>query len=71
MDVLIIGNTEPYVSNAKYLLEHAYGMLLVLPLVALLILLLVTFAPLSVVPAEEPYIVATFLSCPSAIPSKK
>lgn len=65
-NVLLIENTEPLVSKAKYLLEHAYGVLLVPPL-----LLSARPSPVSAVPTEDPYIVAMVLPRPSISLSAK
>jgi hypothetical protein len=61
------GNIEPSAS----VLEHAYDMLLALPMQALPFLLSAGPSRLPVVPAVEPYIVARFLPCPSIILSAK
>lgn len=70
-NVLLIGNIESSIYKAKYLLGHAYGMLLVLPMSTLPLLFSARFSPLTFVTAEDPHIVAMCLPCPSIVLSAR
>ena len=70
-NVLLIGNIGSSIYKAKYLLEHAYVMLLVLPMPTLSLLLSARPSRLTFVTAEDPYIVAMFLPCPSIVLSAR
>jgi len=70
-NVLLIGNIESSIYKAKYLLGHAYGMLLVLPMSTLPLLLSARSSPLTPIMVEDPDIVGMFLPCPSIVLSAR